>query len=93
MKTFSLFTLQSPEGPLQRRGPTPPWWTDEAERKGNKCVALGAIEMQLASVPPLSEAIPAFCAHTHSWRNSGPSGAKGVGRLPLAREKVGACLY
>lgn len=54
---YSLSSLL--RGPLQRRGPTPPWWTEEAERKGNKCVALGGIGMWLASEPPLSEAIPA----------------------------------
>lgn len=33
-------------------------------------------------------------SHTHSWRNSGPSGAKGAGHLPLAREETeGVCLY
>lgn len=63
---FPLFTLQSPEGPTPVLGPTPPWWTDEAERKGNKCVALGGIGMQLASVAPLSEAIPVWLTRTHT---------------------------
>ncbi len=70
-KTFSLFTLQSPKGPTPALGPTPPWWTDEAERKGNKCVALGGIGMQLASVPPLSEAIPAWLTRTHTHTRGG----------------------